>query len=328
MKFIKKFEKFSKSDYTDLVDNTIKSEVGGRKFFNKIDKYIKEDPDIIKEICNGLDNDWVVSSGTFGDKVYQLWESGQIRCMGVVVFNGKILTKNKGVNSYYPENFDLDNKEFVFVDDSVFSGKTIGAIEDYLKEEHMSLIKLVKVGYDGSKNTNRKIESLYKYYREMNEEFHRVRSSKREFDTIFDDPSSPKSTGAGILLRKDLRDREIDDILSDIPDIPEHMEKAIRGVRSKRKIDSIITSINNLKFLRDMLKRGDLYCEYCNKGPLRIYGKGDFRPIDGATCDHKTPISKGGDRYSYNNLAVCCYRCNMEKSDMGYSEWLEKIKSI
>lgn len=161
---IKKFEKFSRTDYLNLISNTIKSEVGGKSFFNKIDNSIKEDPDIVREICKGLKNEWVVSSGSFGDRVYDLFSKNELECKGVVVFNGKILTRNKGVNSYYPENFDLDNKKFVFVDDSVFSGKTINVIEKYLIEEHNSEVSRVVVGYDGSKNIDRKIKSLYRYY--------------------------------------------------------------------------------------------------------------------------------------------------------------------
>ncbi len=160
---IKKFEKFSKTDYLDLVDNVIKSDVGGRKFFNKIDKLIKEDPDTIKEICKGLSSEWIVSSGSFGDRLYDIFSRGEIKCRGIIVFNGKILTKNKGVNSYYPESFDLDNKTFVFVDDSIFSGKTLNEIERYLIQEHNSKISKIRVGYDGSK-LDRRIESLYKYW--------------------------------------------------------------------------------------------------------------------------------------------------------------------
>jgi hypothetical protein len=326
---IKKFEKFSRTNYLNLIDKTIDSGIGGRDFFNKIDSYIKEDPDVIKEIFSGLEDRWVVSSGSFGDRSYELWNSGQIKCKGVVVFNGKIVTKNKGINSYYPENFDLDNKEFIFVDDSIFSGKTVDLIENYLIEEHKSKIVSVKVGYDGSRNLNREIESLYNYYKESKvnnffnfiSELHRVKSSKREVDTIFSDPSSPKSTGAGILLRKHLREMEIEDIISDMPDIPKHMKRAVMGSRDLKKVEMIKTSINNLKFLQEMSDIAPLYCEYCKKGPLKIYTKGDFKKLDGATCDHKTPISKGGDRYNYNNLAVCCFNCNMKKSDMSLEEW-------
>ena len=81
----------------------------------------------------------------------------------MLIFNGKILTRNKGINSYYPHDFEIENKEYVFVDDSFFSGKTMSTIEEYL-EDHNSSIKLSKIAYDGSVKKNPKIRSLYRYY--------------------------------------------------------------------------------------------------------------------------------------------------------------------
>jgi 5-methylcytosine-specific restriction endonuclease McrA len=91
------------------------------------------------------------------------------------------------------------------------------------------------------------------------------------------------------------------------------------------------------------LKEGELRCEYCDKGPLTIYDftkrKGDpefignkyykfkeeFKKEDGATCDHKNPQGKGGDKFGYDNLAVCCYRCNQNKKSMSYEDWMKRI---
>jgi|GEM_PF-6503957 len=35
------------------------------------------------------------------------------------------MTKDKGVTYWYPSTFDIKDKEFVFVDDSLFSGKNL-----------------------------------------------------------------------------------------------------------------------------------------------------------------------------------------------------------
>lgn len=158
-------EKFSQEDFKSTVSDVLKSERGGRQFFNKMDQIIKDNPDTIKEIMSGLEKDYIVCSGSFGDNLYDLWEKGELECRGILVFNGKIATKKRGINFYYPENFEIDNKEFVFVDDSLFSGKTVREIEKYLQEEHNSSIKLIKVGYDGSKEPNPKVKSLYRYYK-------------------------------------------------------------------------------------------------------------------------------------------------------------------
>jgi hypothetical protein len=47
----------------------------------------------------------------------------------------------------------------------------------------------------------------------------------------------------------------------------------------------------------------------------------------GATCDHKNPISKGGSKFTYDNLAVCCSTCNTRKGNMSYEEWTHYLKT-
>lgn len=166
-------------------------------------------------------------------------------------------------------------------------------------------------------------------------------------DTILDDiPSSTKSLSSGILLRQDLKDKEFDDfrrsISSNIPDYV--VRNLLKGGVKISKFDKFRVTLNNLEFLKYKSKEGDLYCEYCEKGPLVIY---DFNPdeitssninnskyrfntkfkeSDGATADHRQPQSKGGDKFNYDNLAVCCYRCNRKKGDMSWDQWNNYLK--
>ena len=173
----------------------------------------------------------------------------------------------------------------------------------------------------------------------------------KSIDTILDDiPSSAKSLSSGILLNKDLKDREFDDFRRSISnDIPDYMiRNLMRGVNIS-KFDKFRVTLNNLKFLKDQAEKGDLYCEYCDKGPLIIYDfnpneitpsninnpkyrfNTKFRESDGATADHKQPQSKGGDKFNYDNLAVCCYRCNRRKGDMTLDQWnnyLNKVNNL
>lgn len=186
---------------------------------------------------------------------------------------------------------------------------------------------------------------LYKDF--INEELQKIVSKSgsgktKYIDTIFDEPSSSKSPASGILLRKQLSDQEFDDLKSILSDeIVGSFKKDKKGKLSK--VDKFKITLNNLKFLKDKAKKGDLYCEYCNKGPLVIY---DFNPDnidsvqinnpkfrfntkfnekDGATCDHREPVSKGGDKFDYSNLAVSCYPCNKRKGNISYSEWLRRL---
>lgn len=163
----------------------------------------------------------------------------------------------------------------------------------------------------------------------------------REIDTILDEPSSSKTLSSGLLLRNKLKNDESGNL----------KDWVFRMFRNMPKKLSI--SLNNLKFLKDELKKGELRCEYCDKGPLTIYDnfsrsgedeeylkypKNSGNRSNGATADHKNPISKGGETHNYENLCVCCSRCNSLKGSMEYDEWMKfmttddfknpKLKSI
>ena len=150
--------------------------------------------------------------------------------------------------------------------------------------------------------------------------------STKEMDWIYDDPQDNKSLSSSILLRQQLKEKELED-----SGLPIQFSKY-----PKSKIDKFKITLNNLKFLKDKQEEGDLFCEYCHKGPLVIYDitgepnfkkriNSNFNKNNGATTDHKTPLSKGGDKFGYDNLAVCCYRCNQRKRNLNYKDWINLI---
>jgi hypothetical protein len=157
-------EEFSRNEYTRVIKQLLKQYVGGRPFFDALDEYIKNHEEMMLALVTDMENEYIISSGVFGDKLYNLYERGLFKAKGVTVFNGKICTKKKGVTCWYPPDIDIDNKEFIFVDDSTFSGRTIKVIDNYLKRYHNSGIYGVSVAYDGSKERDPKIKSLYRYY--------------------------------------------------------------------------------------------------------------------------------------------------------------------
>lgn len=184
------------------------------------------------------------------------------------------------------------------------------------------------------------------------EEWHKViqhsNSGKTKWiDTIHDGPSSPKSYSSSLLLKNDLEEKEFDDLkkLTGASDwVIKNLIKYPSSSR-KNKLEQISVTMNNLKFLKDIEKeKGELYCEYCKKGPLVIYDinpgeitpenidnrnfrfNAKFNPKDGATADHKQPQSKGGDKFDYSNLAVSCEPCNKRKGNMDWESWKQRIK--
>jgi hypothetical protein len=148
----------------------------GRPFFDALDDIIKsyENRDIILELVKNCENEWIASSGEFGKIIYDLYNDGAFKCKGVVVFNGKMLTNNIGVESWIPQGFDLNDKSFVYVDDSYFSGGTVKKIEVFLTN-YNSDIKLVNVMYDGSEEKLDFINSFYRYWDHRDLEEYRKR---------------------------------------------------------------------------------------------------------------------------------------------------------
>lgn len=139
---------------------------GGREFFDALDDAIKSviNEDMILALVRGNKNEWLATSGEFGDILYKLWKEGKFQCKGLVVFNGKMLTNKTGVNAWYPVDFELDNKNFIYVDDSLFSGGTAKKIDSFLRE-HNSSIKSISVIYDGSKEKSKLVKSFFRYYK-------------------------------------------------------------------------------------------------------------------------------------------------------------------
>jgi len=171
MRYLFLFEKFYhppeeiKDKLKKIISELLFKHEGGRPFFDALDDAIKDiiNEDITIALLKGKTNEWVATSGGFGDKVYDLWKRNKIKCKGVVVFNGKMTTHKIGVHSWYPKDFDISNKQFVYVDDSYFSGSTAHKINNFLKENN-SLIKNVSVVYDGSKQKVKGVKSFFRYY--------------------------------------------------------------------------------------------------------------------------------------------------------------------
>lgn len=154
---------FARQRLHNIVKRLIDDFEGGPEFFHALDAEIKKisNEDLIIELLSGCKNQYVCSSGGFGSKVQSLIDDGKIKCKGFVSFNGKIIEKRLGVRSWIPQNFDFNNKAFIYVDDSYFSGRTSSMINKFLKK-HNSYIKDIYVIYDGS--INGKVKSFYSYY--------------------------------------------------------------------------------------------------------------------------------------------------------------------
>ena len=149
--------------------------------------------------------------------------------------------------------------------------------------------------------------------------------NKRIVNRIFDDPEDPKAYSASLLLKDQLERQQFDDILSGIDNAK--VKSYLKKLSNDYDLSKALLAANNYKFLSDVRKKKeDLYCAYCKRGPL-VY-RDEFEDSNEkwlSTVDHKQPINLGGDKYSYDNLAVCCQECNYDKGNMSYSEWMDEL---
>lgn len=171
MKYIKVFEKFYtppksvKQKLDKIVSELLKKYERGPQFFEALDSKIKDisNEDMILYLVSGCKDKWVCSSGEFGQRLKSLLKDGKFKCKGFVTFSGKMTSRGKDVEWWEPENFDFNNKEFVYVDDSYFSGKTANKIDDFLSERN-SKISEIYVVYDGSMHRKDNVHSFFRYY--------------------------------------------------------------------------------------------------------------------------------------------------------------------
>lgn len=152
---------------------------GGNRFFDEIDSAIKnpKNLDIILHLFKKIYSDFgydynLVVSGEFGDLIGYLIKKGDIICKGTILqVSGGItshftdmnkIKKVKEVN-IQKKRGEINNKDFIFVDDSYYSGTTEFSINLHLKKFNSKIIKTYIV-YDGNDKKSKDRISLYNYY--------------------------------------------------------------------------------------------------------------------------------------------------------------------
>jgi 5-methylcytosine-specific restriction endonuclease McrA len=90
--------------------------------------------------------------------------------------------------------------------------------------------------------------------------------------------------------------------------------------KSTKKANNFKQMLYNTKFLQYMIKEyGELHCEYCGKKGLVLY-HWKYDKVKSyhnmATVDHFLPKATYPElAKDYNNLKVCCHKCNQDKKD-------------
>jgi hypothetical protein len=134
---------------------------------------------------------------------------------------------------------------------------------------------------------------------------------------ILNEPNNSRTFASGILLANYLRKLEI-----------EYYSKKYNIDISKPDLKKI-SNYSLLKIIRQAIQRkflekSKLICEYCNTSVNLTMNNSKRRNNQTATVDHFVPIICGYDPFDESNYRVCCYKCNGEKGELTYDQWMKK----
>ena len=147
----------------ELVDELLKTYVGGDKYFDKLDLNIRKNTEYLKYMIKTIEKeefDYIIVSGHYGKTFTNYCRKNKIFKDKIILVNGSI-RKGKKIKDVIKNN--LKDKKVIFIDDSCYSKKTINEITKYIESKNGNLIKTF-VYYDGSKNKSDNINSFYRYY--------------------------------------------------------------------------------------------------------------------------------------------------------------------
>ena len=163
----------------NIISDVIKNCPKGDNFFDIVDDQIKDpkNKDIIFKLFEEIYEDFgyeynMVLSGEFSEYIIHLVKKSKIICNGTILQVSGSLTshkgelgkiiKNKEVSIIYKKE-DISEKNFIFVDDSYFSGTTEKSINEYLAKFNSRIIKTYVV-YDGNIKKDPNRIHLYNYF--------------------------------------------------------------------------------------------------------------------------------------------------------------------
>lgn len=159
--------KIQRTRLNKIVSDCIRDHTGGEEFFTAFDACVNKDIELINTLLRivVLNRHYhIICSGKFG-----LYLSNVLAFQQGEIFGGICLVVNGNLRNGDPvillNSFqgDIKGANFVFLDDSFYSGKTRDAIKKTLNKLGGDLIHTYVV-YDGSKNKDLSVTSLYRYY--------------------------------------------------------------------------------------------------------------------------------------------------------------------
>ena len=150
----------------DLVDKLIAEHIGGHAFFDNLDAAVRN-VHYFKELWKlHTMGDYygyhpgIVLTGTFG-KLFANWLAAQGIHRQIFVVDGGV-RHQEAIDDLLPF-LESVRGDYVLFDDSMYSGKTRDLIKQHI-EQLGGKLTTTYVVYDGSKDKDKAVHSLYRYY--------------------------------------------------------------------------------------------------------------------------------------------------------------------
>jgi len=148
----------------NIVETCVRKHTGGEEFFTALDLRLKDRTilcslldEVLKFQYPEVESMGLVVSGKFGQFVSDNSPTGNILHVSGGLREDKPLEIIRHLE-------DTECKHFIFLDDSFYSGKTRDTIKEYLESNGNTLLETFVV-YDGSKEKDENVHSLYRYYK-------------------------------------------------------------------------------------------------------------------------------------------------------------------
>lgn len=146
-----------KSEYINNTVNAVLNKYKeGQEFFSNLDLSFRNKQVMDILLASVPDKYKIVTSGSFGRVISKLYPNKVAICM-----SGDLRHMRKYNLGAIREQ--IKNKDFIFLDDSYYSGRTVNIVRNAIEEQNGNLVKTYVI-YDGKKNKDRNVEYFYRYF--------------------------------------------------------------------------------------------------------------------------------------------------------------------
>ena len=149
-----------KNKMFETVNRLLEEYIGGQIFFSQLDAAVKFDEEILWELVGGVYPNFgeckTIASGEIALAMHNLGVQIDLIVPGGLRFDPEKINLTPFIDR-------IEDQNFVFIDDSYFSGKTQMVVKEEIEKCGGHFIGSM-VAYDGSKAKDDSVKSLYRYY--------------------------------------------------------------------------------------------------------------------------------------------------------------------